>query len=406
MRSLSALIWIALVAISPVSYLKYERTIHVSTPGGQQYIVVDESIWKHARPDLGDLRLYAGETEVPYFLAIERDSLQRERTVVPILQQSTVTGKTQFLIDMSALAEYDHVDLDLATTNFVAHARVEGDNAQQSRTWATLGDSILYDLSADALGNNHMLRLPPTKYKYLRVTIDGPVKPGDVRGACSETTDEQIAQWRDVASASSKSEQGKDTVITFTAPDGSPVDRVLFSVDPEQPNFWRRVEVQTAAGGTISTGEINRIHIVRAGRKIDSEEEAVQLFSGTQTPGQTAIKVIVHNGDDPSLRIVSVRLQQLQRRLYIDANGRGQIALYYGDEKLDAPVYEYAKLFHHDNAAALALLSPEVSNAAYTARPDDRPWSERHRVMLWITIIAAVVILGGVALRSLRLTAI
>jgi hypothetical protein len=325
---------------------------------------------------------------------------------VPILQQSTVTGKTQFLIDMSALAEYDHVDLDLATTNFVAHARVEGDNAQQSRTWATLGDNILYDLSADALGNNHMLRLPPTKYKYLRVTIDGPVKPGDVRGACSETTDEQIAQWRDVASASSKSEQGKDTVITFTAPDGSPVDRVLFSVDPEQPNFWRRVEVQTAAGGTISTGEINRIHIVRAGRKIDSEEEAVQLFSGTRTPGQTAIKVIVHNGDDPSLRIVSVRLQQLQRRLYFDANGRGQIALYYGDEKLDAPVYEYAKLFHHDNAAALALLSPEVSNAAYTARPDDRPWSERHRVMLWITIIAAVVILGGVALRSLRLTAI
>jgi hypothetical protein len=406
MRPLSALICLAVFAASPVSYLKYERPIHLSTAGGQQYIVVDEAIWKHARPDLGDLRLYAGESEIPYSIVTERDSLQSERTAVPVLQQSTVAGKTQFLIDMSSLAEYDHVDLDLTTRNFVAHARVEGENAPQSRTWAVLGDSILYDLSSDSLGSNHMLRLPRTKYKYLRVTIDGPVEPRDVRGAASETTDQQTAHWRDVAVLSKHEVEGKDTVFIFTVPDGCPVDRVLFGADPEQPNFWRRVELQTGARATLAEGEIKRIHMVRAGRKIDSEAETVQVVGGTQKAGQTTLKVIVHNGDDLPLRIANVRLQQLERRIYFDAPGRGQLALYYGDEKLGPPVYEYARLSQLDKAATFASLTPEISNEAYTGRPDDRPWSERHPVVLWITIIGAVVILGGIALRSLRVTAI
>ena len=406
MRSLSALIGLVLFAGSPVSYFKYERPIHLSTSGVQQYIIVDEAIWKHARPDLGDLRLYAGDAELPYSRVIERDSLQRERTVVPVLQQSTVAGKTQFLIDMSALAEYDRVDLDLTTRNFVAHARVEGENEPQSRTRALLGDSILYDLSSDGLGSNHMLRLPRTKYRYLRITIDGPVKPKEVTGASSETIDQQTAHWRDVAVSGKHEEQGKDTVFTFTVPDASPVDRALFTVDPAQPNFWRKVEMQNSAGAPMAAGGIERIHMVRSGRKIDSEESAVQLIGGSQTPGQPTIKVIVHNGDDPPLQITGVRLQQFERRIYFDTPGRGQLALYYGDEKLGPPVYEYARLFQLDKAASLASLAPEVSNDAYTGRPDDRPWSERHPVVLWITIIGAVVILGGIALRSLRVTAI
>ena len=403
MRSLSALIALVLFAVSPVSYLKYERPVHLSTSGVQQYIVVDEAIWKHARRDLGDLRLYGGDAEIPYSLVIERDSLQRERTVVPVLQQSTVAGKTQFLIDMSALAEYDHVDLDLAARNFVAHARVEGENSPQSRSWAMLGDSILYDLSSDGLGSNHMLRLPRTKYKFLRVTVDGPVKPRDVHGASSETTDEQIAQWRDVVAPSKREERSKETIITFTVPDDTPIEKAAFTVDPAQPNFWRKVEIQNSAGVPLAAGEIKRIHMVRAGRKIDSEENAVQL-SVPQTPGQTTIKVIVHNGDDPPLRIADVRLQQFERRIYFDTPGRGQVTLYYGDDKLGPPVYEYARLFQLHKAATLASLAPEVSNDAYKGRPDDRPWSERHPVVLWITIIGAVAILGGIALRSLRVS--
>jgi hypothetical protein len=35
----------------------------------------------------------------------------------------------------------------------------------------------------------------------------------------------------------------------------------------------------------------------------------------------------------------------------------------------------------------------------------ESPWSERHPALLWVAIIAAVLILGGIALRSMKTTA-
>ncbi len=397
MKALPALVAFVLFAGGSISYFQYQRPVQISG-AGQHYITVDETVWKHARPDLGDLRLYTGQTETPYALVTERGSQQRQRTQVSVLQQSTVAGKTQFLIDMSALAEYDHVNLQLAANNFVAHARVEGSDDLHGKRWASLGDCILYDLSKENLGGNSMLRLPRATYKYLRVTVDGPVKPKDVLGATSERAEEQAALWRDLSSAPKQEQNGKDTVLTFDIPENIPVERVIFAVDATQPNFQRRIDIQNEKRGWIGSGEINRIHMVRGGQKIDSEDQDVAFSSG----GQKIIKVVIHNADDPPLKLTGARLQQIERRLYFDTPTQGQLTLYYGDEKLEQPVYDYAKLFLRDKAAAPAQVGSEVPNTAYTGRPDDRPWSERHPAVLWIAIIVAVVTLGGVALRSLR----
>jgi hypothetical protein len=79
--------------------------------------------------------------------------------------------------------------------------------------------------------------------------------------------------------------------------------------------------------------------------------------------------------------------------------------VYYGDEKLGAPEYDYAKLFQKDAQVDAVALHPEVNNSGYVARPDERPWSEQHPALLWVAILAAVVILGAVALRSLQTNA-
>jgi len=404
-KNILCLVAFVLLGRTSLSYFKYQRPVQL-TGAGQHYLTVDETVWKHARSDLGDLRIYAGEIETPYSLIVERGSRERKRTDVPVLQQSTVAGKTQFLIDMSQLAEYDHLDLKLATKNFVAHARVEGQDDPHGQRWASLGDSILYDLSKENLGGNHMLRLPRATYKYLRVTIDRAVKPEEVQGATSEMGEEQPALWREVSGTSKQEQKGKDTVFTFDVAENVPVERVMFVVEPTQPNFRRKLEIQNEQGAWLGSGEINRIHMVRGGQKIDSEDQNVDFSNSGQESGLKIIKVIIRNGDDPPLRLSGASLQQLERRLYFDAPARGQLTLYYGDEKLEQPVYDYAQLFQRDKAAAAAQLGAEASNAAYTGRPDDRPWSERHPVVLWIAIIAAVAVLGGVALRSIRTTTV
>jgi hypothetical protein len=102
----------------------------------------------------------------------------------------------------------------------------------------------------------------------------------------------------------------------------------------------------------------------------------------------------------------SARLQQYEHRLYFDAQAAGQLTLYYGDQDLDAPVYDYAKLFQMEKNAAAAQLGAEQMNSAYSGRPDTRPWTERHPAVLWIVIIGAVAVLGVVALRSMKTQAV
>jgi hypothetical protein len=403
----------AFLAGPSIPYFKYQRPVQAQ-PGGQRYVAVDEQIWKNARLDLGDLRLYNGQQEVAYALRVERGSRESDNKDVRVLQQSVVGGKTQFVIDMAGVAEYDHIDLKLATKNFVAHARVEGQEDLHGTQWALLAESILYDLSKENLGGTSMLRLPLSTYKYLRVTVDGPVKSADVLGAASEFRQENKAVWRDVGGAPTVAEttmsaarndpsrrNGKVTMLTFAVPEHVPLDRITLDIDPTQPNFRRSVQVTDDNDRYIGSGEINRIHMVRSGRKIDSEDYDVS-FSAV---GHKTIKVIIDNGDDPPLKLKSARLQQLEHRVYFESPGAAPLTLYYGDQKLDPPVYDYAKLFLLANDAAPAQLGGEQANAAYTGRPDERQWTERHPAVLWFAIVAAVLILGAIALRSMKTAA-
>jgi Protein of unknown function (DUF3999) len=418
MMKIAAVLLAAMIFAGPsIPYFKYQRPVQVQ-PGGQRYVAVDEQTWKNARRDLGDLRLYSGQQEVPYALIVERGGQESASKDVTVLQQSAVGGKTQFLIDMTPLSpalvfngEYDHINLRLATKNFVAHARVEGQDDLHGEHWAWLSESILYDLSKERLGGNSVLRLPLSVYRYLRVTIDGPVKPDDILGASAEFREEQKAVWRDVGGAPTVTEMPanvargdssrvdrKGTELTFVLAENVPVNRVTLDIDPSQANFRRSVQVEGDKDAYVGAGEIDRIHMVRSGQKIDSEDYDVN-FSAV---GHKTIKVIIDNGDDPPLKIKSARLQQLERRLYFDAQASGPLTLYYGDEKLDAPVYDYAKLFLLAKDAAPAQLGAEEANAAYTGRPDERPWTEKHPAVLWIAIVAAVLILGAIALRSMK----
>jgi len=410
MKIAAALLATMFLAGPSIPYFKYQRPVQAQ-PGGQRFLAVDEQIWKNARHDLGDLRLYGGQQEVPYALVVERGSREQDSKDIRVLQQSLVGGKTQFVLDMTDVAEYDHIDLKLTTKNFVAHARVEGQEDLHGKDWALLAESILYDLSKENLGGNSMLRLPLSTYKYLRVTIDGPVKPADIVGASSEFRQEQKAVWRDVGGAPTVAEMptgaarndssrrsGKITVLTFAVPENVPVNRVTFEIDAAQPNFRRAVQVEGEKEAYVGSGEIDRVHMMRQGQKIDTDDYDVS-FSAV---GQKQIKVTIDNGDDPPLKIKSARLQQLEHRLYFDAPASGPLTLYYGDEKLDPPVYDYAKLFLLAKDAAPAQLGAEQANAAFTGRPDERPWTEKHPAVLWIAIVAAVLILGAIALRSMK----
>jgi hypothetical protein len=391
--------------------LEYQRGVELVSGASQQYFVVDGTIWEHARTDLSDVRLYSAGTEVPYVLQTGAGSVVREQVDCNVLQPAMVAGNTQFVLDMTQTELYSTVHVDLKTKDFVAHARIEGANDVHAKEWALLGTSTLYDFTSENLGHNSTLRMPNATFRYLRVTLDGPIKPDDVTGAKTGVGRDEATRWVTVAEHPAITQQGRDTVLSFSLPTKIPVERIQFDVDSGEANFVRSVEIRSEVPGevlggdakekierSVGTGTITKIHMQRGGKKIDQEDSSVPVFA----QGQGTLKIIVHNGDDQPLKINGAQLEQVERRIYFQSPAASQVTLYYGNERLAAPNYDYGKLFQMDPSAAESRLLAEAMNAAYRKPPDSRPWSERHPAAMWAALIGAIVVLGAVALRSLR----
>jgi hypothetical protein len=398
MKKVLGLLAIALATTSSISYFKYQRQVESANSTGQLYVLVDSPLFQHARPDLSDLRMYAAQNEISYTITVESGGSRVEHKDLRILQPGTIGGKTQFVLDLSGVPEYNRAELKLATTNFVAHARVEGQNDPHGAQWTLLGTTTIYDLSDEKLGRNSTLQIPLSTFKFLRITIDASVKPSDIQSATAGSAVTQEAVLRDLARTASQQPSGKDTVLTFTVPENTPVERISFAFDPAQVNFRRDVEIQDDKGQPFFFGELSRVHLKRNGQSIDSDQTLLDFA----TTGPRTLKVIIHNGDDVPLQIANASLQQFERRIYFNSVSGLQPTLYYGDDKLDAPVYDYAKLFERDPNATQVQLGAEQWNSTYTGRPDDRPWSERHPAFLWIVIVGVILILAAVALRSMK----
>jgi hypothetical protein len=401
-RTLGGVLTALLAGASLVSYFPFRRQMQPSAESSQHYVVIDETTWKHARPDLGDIRIFTEDAAMPYRLTVESGGTQTEQRAIRVLQPGSLAGKTQFFLDMSGVPEYDRATLQLAAKNFVAHARVDGQDDLHGSHWVFLGNTTLYDLSNEKLGRNSTLQMPLSAYKYLRVVVDESLRPAEVEGGSAGVTRAEKAVWQDVRAAMTQTQQSKDTILTFTMPPNLPVERLNLEVDASQPNFRRDVEIQDDRSRGIGLAEVSRVHWLRNGRKVDAEHTSLEVCGSCREQGAERLKVVIHNGDDAPLKITGARLQQYQRRMYFDSAAGVQPWIYYGDQKLSEPQYDYAKLFQKDAHAQEIALNAEEFNTAFTGRPDERPWSERHPAVLWAAILAAVTILGSVALRSLK----
>ncbi|HSA92681.1 MAG TPA: DUF3999 family protein [Terriglobales bacterium] len=381
-----------------ISYFTHVRDVSVSDPERQNYAVVDAEMFRVARNDLGDLRLYTLEgTEVPYALAVQHSASRSTEDEVRVLQPGTIGGRTQFVLDVSKVEEYNRITLGLDARDFIAQATVEGqDNLRQSR-WVNLGTRTLYDFTREKLGRNFTLRLPDSRFRYLRITLAGAVKPGEVVSAKVARVEEVPGRWTEIGVSPRFTRDGRTTVITWDAPANVPLERLSFEVEDGQENFRRDFRVFNAEGREVASGTVTRVRLPRAA---DSGTESLTF----ELPGlrSRSFRVVIENGDDPPLRLSAVRAWFTERRVYFDPKGKERLRLYYGDPELTAPVYDYAKFFRAEESAARAGLAGPRESAGYTGRPDRRPWSDRHPEVLWAALILAVAGLGALALRSLK----
>jgi hypothetical protein len=378
-----------------IAYFTNVRDIHITNADRQNFFIVDEELWNHSRPDLADLRLYDGDNPVQYAVSEQRAGISSEEAEAKVLNLGTVSGHTEFDLDAEGIPEYDRIRLRLDARDFVATAWVSGGNGPGKAADVQLAPFTLYDFTQEQLGSNAQLKLRPSSFRYVHVKLSPGIRPDQVKGATIFNLREQQAAWTKIGSCDAPQQKQQFTIISCTLPPKVPVSRIAFQIPVGIVNFRRTVSVEDGNGQQVSSGEITRVRVNRAGTLVTNEDLAVNV-SGHYG----RITISIDNGENPTLAVTAHPLA-VERRVYFDPQGKSTLQLFYGDPKLSSPIYDYARFFHVDPSAAKADLGPGGHNSRYSGRPDDRPWSERHTGVLWSAMILAVLILAALAVRGL-----
>ena len=406
---------LAVMAASPeIRYFHYQRPVeNLPAHAAQACLVVDGGIFSHASAGLSDLRLYRDGTETPYVVHLAAPAVAAQGTIEP-LNKGSQGGQTSFDAELPD-GHYSDLELDVTAQNFIATVQVSG-SQKQTGDGTKLGSFTIFDLTKQRLGRSTVLHLPESHFKYLHFKIAEPLLPETVTGLSVVRLPESEPRYVTVAQDPQISQKGHNSVFVFTVPAHVAVDRVVFAAGAQPALFSRDVSIQVEPVQKAPTtdaprypqtvtgsGNLLRVHSVENGHRIDEEHLTIDAPTvDFDTPAKWTITI--DNGDDVPLTVQSVRLQMLERDLCFEAAGSGNYTLYYGDEALAAPRYDYATLYVAQPDATKAQAGAELTNAAYESRPDERPFTEKHPALLWVALVLVIGLLGAIALGSVKKT--
>ena len=415
MKLIAIFLLLGLAAPSPeLRYFRYERSIETPPQtSGQTCVVLSPAVFSHAAAQLSDLRLYRGSSETPYVILRSVPIAPSQEQIAP-LNLGRRAGQTVFDLAMPA-GRYRDLELAITGHDFIATVTVSG-SQEQASLQTRIGSFTIFDLTRQRLGRSTVLHLPDSDFRFLHFSVAGPIVPENISGLSVERMPASKAKYQTVAETSQVTLNGRDTVVEFSVPRHTPVDRVVFVPGAVPTSFSRDVRISVSPVSQqpssdavepprqVAYGSFLRVHRLQDGHRLD-EERLDMLAPETELDAAAKWTVTIENQDDAPIQISSVRLEMLERSLCFEASDAAGYTLYYGDSALAAPRYDYASLFALQSNAAKASAGPEKPNPDYQDRPDSRPFTERHPVLLWAALAIVILLLGAVALRSAKLTA-
>jgi hypothetical protein len=339
-----------------------------------------------------------------------------ERTY-PLLNAGVREGYTVFDASLevngdSSEPHYSDIQLNVAAQNFIATVTVSGSHAKSGKPETKLGDFTIFDLTRQRLGRSTVLHLPESNFPFLHFRIAGQLRPEEITGVSVGRVPGAPPRYQTTVEASKTTQKDHATIVTFDVPANVPVDRVVFAPGATPAAFSRDVTIsaegvqpkrandqQGPSYAITASGYLLRIHQAAQGKRIDEEKLTAdaprELFD---TPSRWTVTIA--NGDDPPVSLQSVRLEMRERALCFDAAANAAYTLRYGDSALDAPQYDYTRLFSPQASPLQAAAGQEQPNANWQPRPDERPFTEKHPILLWAALIGVILLLAGIAFRS------
>ena len=399
-RLLSLLLFPALANALDTSRWQYQASIE--TPPGSIGIAaarLTRDIYVRSQPNLGDLRVTRESDEVPYLIETRSGTVEDAEVEPAVLDKSVVPGRgLQLTLDLGHPSRHSRLRISTTETNFRQRVRVE--TSDNNRSWAVArNDGYIFDFSQS---DRHVALLtvdyPTSTKRYVRATILGWTKTGDVRQVWSAYHHEQPAEREvmdTVAPERSEDPKTKASVLTIDLKQaGVPYDRIRLDSGPS--HFYRAAELETSTDGKdwryAASGTIYQT----------ADESSDGLTFAPRHDRYLRLRIF--NGDDKPITVKSVMLETTVRQLKFRLAGSGTLRLFTGNPDAKPPAYDFAAVIAREapQPQIQAVLQTPAINPGYRPPPPPvKPWSERYPQVLYGTLVIAILVMGYVTIRFL-----
>lgn len=387
---------LASAAFTPSAW-RFRQQIPAGSESTISVVPLNAAVYRAARADLADLRVVHDGREAPYIL--ERLSAREEDREIPaeIVDKSISGGALQLTLAARRGDRHNRVRIATPRTNFRQPVTVE--TSDDNRHWSIArNDAELFDFTEKGYAVSVLsVDYPASTRPYVRLTIAGWRDLDAVSGAWLRFTQKTPAvrvALADLSPKIARDSETRSTVLTLDPGAALPCSRLEFEI--ATPRFSRALEVESSPNGKDWNVAVRGV----LARVEKSETPALDF---PEVHGRY-FRIRVFNRDDQPLEFQRVRMLADERRVKFESAGGGNWWLYYGNPEAKAPEYDLAAVLPHDSAAVVVLKAgSEQTNPDYRPPPPvERPWTERHPTVLYVTLGLAVVVLGAVTIRFLR----
>jgi hypothetical protein len=402
----------AMLAAAPLpsawKHWRYSRAIEL--PGTDATplvsIVAPLDMYRRAKPWLADVRVIDDRGgEVPYVTFRQAGTSNTASLPSTLRENSFTAGKfTQLVVDLGAHAPFHNaLRIDATAADFIEWVQVEA--SDEGHLWRMVQERApIFRFRKDNHQGTQVVHYSENNAQYLRIRILDSDAKFPVTG---------VDELHEVIEPAERVSMG----IALTPDANQPAGRSVWSAEvgaaaplatevrfaAESPaEFIRSVNLSTSTDGkdweTFDSAEIYRY------RREDAVLEKLSVAFPNAEPQAQYLRVELVNGNDAPLTGAAPQLYVTpQHIVFKQQPGRGY-SLIYGQERAESARYDLGRRVDAKQmAAAMAgQTGPEEVNTDWV---DPRAWTETHDMFLWVVMLAAVLLIGYAAVRSLRRSA-
>jgi Protein of unknown function (DUF3999) len=378
---------------------RYSMTIEAGNTAVRQMVRVTlpmQAVVHSQSIALPDLRIIDDTgREVPFVVDISRAARTGTWRYVPTSEFGFVPGSyTQIVADKVSERELsDGLRINSDEANYFTFVEIAASDDDQ--TWRIVREEApIFKFERDNLRGTQTVAFPATRARWLRVRVLDPAKSFNIQSievVYNETKPAELEPWPLAFKHNSQSE-AQQTWLEADAT-GPALPGSVVQLDAEQGEYHRPVRISTSDDGQTWT-EVGEGVIARSPTQSTNRIEFEEV-------GGRYWRIAVFNHNDPPVAGFDAKLLASPRHVAFRQEPGRSYRLIYGDSRAVAPQYDVTDLTTPSERAAgpAVLAGAEEINAAYVS---PEPWTEQHPVILWIALVFTVIVMAGLAIRTLR----